>query len=168
MSPRSKFNIVSVILFLLIIFSVPLGKASNDFLVPVEISEAEEVLVFAYNAVLDAEKVGGNITGLLEKLNLGGEYLAEAYVYARLEVPQNAKHFASLCIQTVDEVEYDAVLLMEEALKSGDEEFLMRIVSSGFGIITTLVCSIVFWRIFKRRYVERLLELKPEVSESES
>jgi hypothetical protein len=163
-----KFLVVSVFLFSLVSVSVPWVSAVNGDMMSLEVAEAEEALVSAYDAVLEAEEAGANVSGLLDKLNVGSEYLAEASVYVRLGDSESAARLAGLCVEAVDDVEGEAVLLRDEAVKFERADFLARVVGSAVGVVIVVVGGFVLWTVFRRRYLEKVLGSRPEVVSDES
>jgi hypothetical protein len=163
-----KFLVVSVFLFLVVSVSVPWVSASSGDMIPLEVAEAEEALVLAYDAVLEAEEAGANVSGLLGRLNVGGEYLAEAYVWVRLGDSEKASRFAGLCVEVVGDMRGEAVGLREEAHGWWVLDVIVRLIWSVFGLIVIVVVAFVVWRVFRRRYLKRVLGLKPEVVSDES
>ena len=164
----SKFLVFSVFLFLLLTFSFPWVGASSEDVVPLEVIEAEDILGLAYEAVLEAEEAGANVSGLLGRLDLGGEYLAEAYVWVRLGDSENAGRFAGLCVEVVGAVRGEAVGLKSEAHGLWELDFLVRMIWSVGGVVVVGVVGFVVWRVFRRRYLRRVLGLRPEVVSGES
>jgi len=168
MGSCSKFFGLSVLLFLLLQFSVPWVGAVDEDVVTLGLADAEEALGSAYGAVLDAEMAGANVSGLLGKLSVGGEYLAEAYVCYRLGVSENASRFAGLCYDIVGDVGSEAVGLKSEAHGLWVLDFLVRMIWSVGGVIVVGVVGFVVWRVFRRRYLGRVLGSRPEVVSGES
>jgi len=164
----SRFLGFSFFLFFLFTFSVPWVSASNGNVVPLEVAEAEKALVLAYDAVLEAEEAGANVSGLLARLNLGGEYLAEAYVWVRLGDSESAARFAGLCVEVVGDIRGEAVGLKEEAHGWWVLDVSVRLIWSVFGMIVIVVVGYVVWHVFRRRYLERVLGSRPEVVSDES
>jgi hypothetical protein len=163
-----KFLVVSVFLFLLVPVSVPLVSATSEDVVPLEVAEAKEALVSAYNAVLEAEEAGANVSGLLGRLNVGGEYLAEAYAYIRLGDFESAGRFAGLCVEEVEGVRSEAGGLREEAHGWWTLDVIVKVIWSVVGVVVVVVGGFVVWRIFKRRYHGKVLGMRPEVASGES
>jgi hypothetical protein len=163
-----KFLVVSVFLFSLVSVSVPWVSATNGDVVSLEVAEAEEALVLAYDAVLEAEEAGANVSGLLDRLSVGGEYLAEAYVYVRLGDSESAGRLAGFCVEAVDGVEGEAALLREEAARLERADLLASVFGSAVGVVIVVVSGFVLWELFKRRFNEKVLKLKPEVSDGEA
>jgi hypothetical protein len=163
MSSWSKFFWFSVFLFLLVLTSFSRVEAVDKDVVALQLADAEEVLDSAYDAVFEAEEAGANVTGLLVRLNVGGEYLSEAFVWFRLGVFENASRFAGFCREVVGGVLGEAVGLRDEAERLAREDFLVRVFGSAVGVVVVLVLGFFVWGIFKRRYRKSLLGFKPEV-----
>jgi len=151
-----KFLAVSVFLVLLVPLSVPWVSAANGDTVPSEVTEAEAALLSAYNIVLEAEESGANVSDLLNRLNVGGEYLAEAYVWVRLGNSDNVAHLAGLCHDVAEDVQGDAVDLRDEANASGTIEPVVVMLGSVIGVILVVGLSFVGWRVLKRNYRKKV------------
>jgi len=167
MTSWPKLLMISALFFLLQV-SIPWVTASNANVVTGVFIETEEVLHSAYAAVLDAERAGANVSVLLDRLNLAGEYLSEAYFWYRSGDSETANRFAGLCRDAVGNVRNEAVELMDAAKAAGDAEFVETVFESIVGVIVIVVSCYVVWLIFKRRYRRQVLGLKPEVGSSES
>jgi hypothetical protein len=161
-----KFLVVSFLLFSLVSVSIPWVCAEDDgaFL---EVAEAEEALALAYDVVLEAEEAGANVSSLLDKLTVGGGFLAEAYAHIRLGDYERAGRLADFCVEVVDVVEEEAVLLKDEAERMKREDLLVRVFGSAVGIVIVVVIGFVLWQVFKRRYHQKVLQSKPEVNDGE-
>jgi len=168
MTSWSKLLMVSALLLFLLPFFTLLVSASSEDVVTLALTEAEETLASTHEAVLEAEQAGANVSGLLDKLNLGAEYLAEAYVWYRLGVSENASRFAGLCYEVVGGVSSEAVELRDEAKRLGDADFVVNMIGSVVGVISVFVFCSVAWLVFRRRYRRRVLGLRPEVVSGES
>ena len=164
----SKLLMVSAFLFFLLTVSVPWVSASSEDVATLTITQAEESFASAFEAVLDAEMAGANVSGLLGRLNLGGEYLAEAYVWYRLGVSENVSRFADLCFEVVGDVRGEAFELRDEAERLGEADFVVKMFGSAVGVIVVVVVGFVVWRVFRRRYRRRVLGLRSEVVSGES
>ena len=162
-----KVFIVSVLLFCLVPFSIPLSNAQNELEVPMELVEAEETLVLVYNSVLDAEKVGANVSDLISTLNTGVQYLNQAHSNVDSGDFEAVVYFSDLCVEAIDGVSEQAILLKEEAVQLQTVNLIMQISLSIIGIVVVIVVSVLFWIIFKRYYINGISELKPEVSNNE-
>ena len=158
----------SIFLFLLLSISFSRVGAVDEDVVALDLAEAEEALDSAYVAVLDAEEAGANTTGLLVRLSVGGEYLAEAHVWYRLGDLDSASRLTGLCIEAVSGIAGEAVLLRDEALRLGFEDFIVRLVGAVVGVVVVVVGGFVVWRVFSRSYNKRILGLRPGVVSDES
>ena len=165
---QSKFLAFSVFVFFLISSPFLSVSALSEDLVNLSLIEAEAVLTSAYEAVLKAEQAGANVSVLLDKLNLGGDYLAEAHVWYRIGAFENASDFAGLCYDAVAGVRGESLELQVEATRVGDSVFNRTVIGSTVGVVISVVLCFVAWRFFRHRYYRRVLRLRPEVSYDES
>ena len=161
---QSKFLAFSVFVFFLISSPFLSVSALSEDLVNLSLIEAEAVLTSAYEAVLKAEQAGANVSVLLDKLNLGGDYLAEAHVWYRIGAFENASTFAGHCYDTVAVVRGESLDLQVEATRVGDSVFNRTVIGSTVGVVISVVLCFVAWRVFRHRYYRRVLGLRPEVS----
>ena len=132
------------------------------------IESAELAVDVAYEAVLEAEGAGANVSGLLDELNDGAEALSKAYISNRVGNFDDAIYFANLCYDLVAGIEAEANELREVAVIDGNQ----RLILTSFGSVLAVVCiccgGFFGWRFFKSRYHRRVLEMKPEVVSNES
>jgi hypothetical protein len=152
-----KFLAVFAFLFLLVPVSFPWVSATNGDAVPLEVAEAEEALVSAYEVILEAEESGANVSDLLDKLNVGGEYLAEAYVWVRLGNSENTNRFAALCYDIAEDVQSDAVELRDYAKDTPQNDFVAVMFRSVVGVIFVVGLCFVGWLVFKWRYHKKVV-----------
>ena len=156
---------------LLVLFSTLMLStcaSSNQETAILSISEADYSMAQAHEAVLDAEEAGADVSGLLDRLDVAGEYLAEAHIWYRLEDFENATRFAGLCFDVVEEARSEAVELKNEAYGLWVAGLFVRIIGSFVGVVVVVLLGYVVWRAFKRRYQRRVLGLKLEVVSDES
>lgn len=174
----SDVDIVSVsklflVLLILSVFAVPVF-VSEAFAVDGEdvaasaVDRAEAAVVSAYDAVLGAERVGADVSGLLARLDVAGEYLASSHVWYGLGVYDNATRFADLCYDVGREVRRDAVGLKSEAYELLVRDLWLKLILSVVGVVCVVFLSFLVWRAFKRRYRKRVLGMRPEVVSVES
>ena len=117
----------------------------------------------AFTSVLAAEAAGGNVTGLLAKLNGAGELLAEAersYQNGNL-ADVNSK--ANNAILIANQVNSDAATLTISSRNASENNFLLTATFSVVGIAFLLFALNLVWRRSKRGYYKKLLDSKPEV-----
>ncbi|UCC33141.1 MAG: hypothetical protein JSW53_05005 [Candidatus Bathyarchaeota archaeon] len=129
---------------------------------------AEEAVVQALEAVLDAEGAGANVSDLLKRMSVAAEYLALARMCLRTEDFDGAVERASLCVEALDGLVEDAEVLGDEALNDSSQRSWMAIGVSVVGVVVVGFASCFGWRLLKRRYYRQVLKMRPEVAESES
>lgn len=127
---------------------------------------AESDLASAYGAVAEAERVGANMSELSDKLRSAGDLLAEANNTCRLGDYDGAYSYATNCSDTVEGIASQALDMKLEAEKTCSERLLFTATSSSIGLSALFVVSLFGWRALKKKYVKRVLEMKPEVRES--
>jgi len=143
-------------------------SASDEALAASAISQSEEVVASAYEAVLEAEQVGANVSGLLARLDDAGELLAEAKVALGLGEFDYVVFLAEYCSEIGGDVRDEADELRVEAYGSRIQSSRLTMVGSTVGVVCVVVGSFWGWRVFKRRYFRRVLGMKPEVATDES
>jgi len=132
------------------------------------IERAENVLVSVFQAVLEAEQVGVDVSVLLAQLNEAGEFLAEARMALGLGEFDEAVHSANICSEIGESVKSEADELLVEAYGSRVMVSWLTMSGSLVGVFVVGFGSFWSWRVFKRRYHRRVLRIKPEVAKDES
>lgn len=132
------------------------------------IESAELAVGLAYEAVLEAEGAGANVSGLLNELNDGAEALSKAYMSNRVGNFDDAIYFADLCYDLVGSIEAEANELRDVAAGERNQRLLLNTLSSVLAIVCIFYGGFFGWRFFKRRYYRRVLKMKPEVASNES
>lgn len=130
--------------------------------------DAENILSSVYVAVLEVEKSGGNVSGLLMKLDSGGNFLAEAQVCYRNGDFDGAVYYADLSVRNVTGLVEEAGQLKALAISGYNERLFQTMAASGVAVVVIVLGSVVGWLIFKQRYFEKVLKMKPEVVKGES
>ena len=130
--------------------------------------DAENVLSSVYVAVLEVEKSGGNVSGLLVKLDSGGRFLAEAQMCYRNGDFDGAVYYADLSVRNVTGLVEEAGQLEALAVSEYNERLFQTMAASVTAVGVIVLGSVVGWRIFKQRYFEKVLKMKPEVVKGES
>ncbi len=143
-------------------------SASSEDVVASAIRESEEGLVSAYQAVLEADETGADVSSLLVELNEAGEALAGANTAHRMGNLADASRLADLCLEISEAVIGEAYILQVEAHGSRVVSYWLTSVGSLVGMVAVVLGSLWAWRFFKRRYYQRLLGMKPEVISDES
>jgi len=166
---------VRKLFFVLLVFSVSLAPVfvssafaqDDEDLALSAIDGAEVSLVLAYEAVLETEHDGVDVSGLLVRLNDAGELLVKAHAAHGLGDFDEAVGFAGLCSEVGDSVNSDAVELRLGAQGSQVTELWLTMAGSLVGVVVVLFVGFFGWGAVKRRYVRRVLEMKVEVSEGD-
>ena len=121
----------------------------------------------AFNSVLDAEKAGGNITQLLAKLNIAGTILADAQNALNSGNTENITSNVENVLQMANQINDDAINLRNASLVQSQNSLWLTLVFSVVGAGVFSLSLLFVWRRFKRAFIKKLLESKPEVVENE-
>jgi hypothetical protein len=165
-----KFSLVLVMFLILasqFFISETFAQASKDVAASA-LTDAEGVVVSAYQAVLRAEEAGANVSGLLVRLNEAGGFLARARMAYDFGDFEEAAGLANSSRNIGVEVENAAVELKDSAFLERVQRMWFMMLGSIFGVVLVFFGSFWVWRVFKRRYYRRVLMMKPEVSSNES
>jgi len=117
----------------------------------------------AFNATLDAEKAGANVTDLLFQLNYAAGILANAENSYQTGDFNKAAIQADSVLPIAQQVTTAAQSAKQNALVSGQNAFWTSIILSIVGVVVFVLVLFWVWRRFKQNYIERLSEAKPEV-----
>lgn len=132
------------------------------------VGEADVAVRRAFNATLDAERAGANVSGLILRLNEAGGILAEAEMALGNGNSSEAAGKAVQCIGIAESVKGDAGVLKASALDGARTVFWASLAFSVVGIVVFVVVLALVWCWFKRGYVRRMLGMKPEVADDEA
>ena len=132
------------------------------------VADADVAVRRAFDAALDAERAGANVSGLLVRLNDAGAVLGEAEVALKNGNLSDAADKAGTCISMAQSVVSDAGALRTWALDGARTWFWTYLAFSVVGIGVFVVVLAVVWRRFKRGYVDNVLDMKPEVKHNEA
>jgi len=132
------------------------------------VSQADVAVRQAFNATLDAERAGANVSSLIVSLNEAGDTLADAKNALRLGDSSGAANNASLCIGIAESVQTDANALKTSALAEAQSVFWAYLTFSVVSIAVFVGLLVLFWRRFKRGYGRKVLGMKPEVLANEA
>jgi len=164
-----KFIIIFLVLSAFTSSPFVLGThASSQVVAASAVEKAEGVLTSAYEAVLEAEGAGANVSALVARLSEAGDLLAQAQVSYRLGDFDGAARFADLCGEIGEEVKVEALELRDLAVEEAVQRFRWTMIGSILGMAIIVGVSFLGWRAFKRRYHRRVLGVRPEVVSDES
>ena len=158
----ASFTIIAFLLLSLGLFSVNQAAAQTDQ-TATKLTAANTAVDQAFNAVLDAEKAGANVTDLLNQLNYADGILANAENAYRTGDLNNAANQADNVVPIAQQVTSLAQNAKQAALVSGQNAFWTTIALTIIGSIVFVLVLFMVWRRFKRRYIENLSEAKPEL-----
>jgi len=157
MISTSKLMVILTVLFLFLLPVFILRvSASSEETAALAITQAEETVASAYEAVLEAEQTRANVSELLDQLNVAGGHLAEAHMLFRLGDFDGAVHFAEISSEIGMDVKNEAEELKIEAYGSWITSLWIRIIGSIVGVIAVVFGTLLAWRVFKRRYFRQV------------
>lgn len=164
-----KFSLVSMLFLVLAsqFFVVAVVAEAREDVVASALTDTEEVLASAYQAVLEAEEAGANVSSLLVQLNEAGGLLAQGHMAYRLGDFDEAVNFAELSSGVGIHVKDEALKLKDLALGESLQHLYFTAVGSVIFCVLIVFGSFLVWRVFKRRHYQRVLRMKPEVSAGE-
>jgi len=128
------------------------------------IEVADRSVSSAFEAVLDAEGAGANVSALIEALNEAVGSLVEAKVFFKNGDFGKVGEVAGRSAEVADVVKDEALVLKTEALSHRDFVFKISVIGSAIGVPAFLFCMFFLWRWFKGYYMRRVLRMKPEVA----
>jgi hypothetical protein len=131
-----------------------------------KLQAANSVVGKAFNSVLEAEKVGGNVTQLLVRLNTAGKLLADAQNTYNSGNTANVTSMVENAIQIANKVNGDAVNLRNASLVEYQNIFWLTLTFSTVGAVVFGISLLLVWRRLRRSFIKKLLSMKPEVAEN--
>lgn len=148
---------VALLVFALLVSS-SLAVAQSASL---KIAEAENALRVAAKIVIEAEKVGANVSELVADLNRAADLLADAVTASANGNDGQATSLAENSKSLAENVSAEASEL--KSLYSQSNILLSTVAFSGLGILVFLGILAAIWIAFKRAYTRRMLKMRPEV-----
>ena len=132
------------------------------------VSQAENSLKAAYLSVLEAERVGGDVSELVAFLNTALEYYAEAERVFEIGEYGSAVDLADKAIDASNVVlETDiSMIVVTEIVK--EKVFRNQLYLSIGASCIIILFSVLGWKVFKGYSVRRINGLSPEVVADES
>lgn len=148
-----RFSCVFMMLCIFVLFfSVsPAFSENSQKSASMAIRSAEESVISAYEAVLEAERAGGNISSLLVCLNEAGTLLSKAKLAYNTGDFDSATSFAEQSMLKLDGFVAEADELEWRAAHASYWDFLINFVGSGVGALGVFVGGVIVWKVFKRR-----------------
>jgi hypothetical protein len=159
------FGLSGFCLLLVLSVVVGVGVAAGEAEAALKVGEAESAVGLVFEAVLEAEQRGADVSGLLVRLDSGGEFLAMAEMCLRNEFFDEAVYYADRAVQSVEGLVEDAEFLAVSAEGEFRERFLWAALVSGVVVGLIVIVGVLGWRLFRQRYVGNVWEMRPEVVE---
>ena len=157
----SSISLLAVLMLSLCLLGVyPVGAQTDQ--TTSKLQAANSVVGQAFIAVLDAEKAGANVTGLLAQLNYVEGVLAQAEISYRIGDFNKAAVQADNVLPIAQQVTTAAQSVKQNALVSNQNAFWFLIGFTGIVALDFVLALFVVWLWFKRRYNKNLLDAKPE------
>ena len=122
-----------------------------------KLQAANTAIEQAFNAVLDAEKAGANVTGLLAQLNVAEGDLAQAENSYRTGDFNTAAAQADSVLPIAQEVTTAAQNAKQTAIVSGQNAFWSTIAFTVIGAFVFVLALFLVWRWFKRSYINKFI-----------
>jgi len=166
MAKVSFLYAITIYLVLSLLFLPAIFKASSTFNENADSSlmqQAEEAVSSAYEMVLSAENAGANVTNPLMKLNEAASYLSTARNLLRNEDPDGVAELIFSSIEIAVSAKNEANNLKASALADRDFANKISLLISSVVVSIFLVFMFYLWRVFKRSYIRKFLDLTPEV-----
>ncbi|MGB9841293.1 MAG: hypothetical protein ACPLKZ_01060 [Candidatus Bathyarchaeales archaeon] len=142
---------------------VPLGFAVNSNEAAEAVNQAAADLGSAFAAVAEAEQAGANISALMAKLDVAGVFLTQAQSALRTGDYENAVSFAHACSDAIEGMVADAAHLKLTTEKAQADSFLLATIGSSVGLVLLCVFGFMGWKLLKKWYLSRLMDMKPEI-----
>jgi len=128
------------------------------------IGDADNALRHAFEAILEAERAGANVSGLIARLNEAGLFLAEAEIELRGGNSSGAVSEAHTCFVMTESIIEEASSIKASALAERRESLWQTMLFSLTGSTSFIVLLLIVWILLKVRYFEKLSKMKPEVA----
>jgi hypothetical protein len=118
----------------------------------------------AFNAVLDAEKAGANVTALLVRLNYAENILAQAENSNRTGDFNATAARADSVLPIAQQVTTQALNAKQTSTISGRNAFMFTIAFNVLGPIIFVLALFLVWSLIKRHHIKNLSCSKPEMN----
>jgi len=159
-----KFLVANLLVIIMLSYAISgsgFTTAQTDD-VTTKLEVASSTVELAFKAVLSAENAGANVTGLFEQLTFATGLLAQAENSYRTGDTSAAANYAVQVIPIAQQVAGQATTAEKSATVANQHAFEFTIAFVAIGSILFILGLFLVWRLFKRRYVNKMLESKPE------
>ncbi len=131
--------------------SVTIAESSEDEATSA-LARAEEAVVSAYQAVLETEGAGANVSDLLVRLNEAGGFLTRGRMAYDIGDFDSALDFAVHCQEKLNGFVVDADALREAAMQERYLDFMVNVVGSVMGAVGVVCVGFVSWSFLNRKH----------------
>jgi len=164
-----KFSMVLLMLLACLPLVVPTSVAQvSEGDAASAIADAENVIISAYEVILEAERAGANASVLLDRLNEAEGFLTRARIAYSMGNFDEAASLADSGKNIGEEVKGAGVDLKDLSLAQSLQNMWVTAIGSFGSAVLILLGSFWVWRVFKRRYFRQVLKMKPEAATYES
>ena len=165
---RKMRTLLTVFIFfvLLTLSKTGVSLAVSESEAALRIDEAETAVNSAYVKVLEAEEKGADVLALLVKLNCGARNISEAQMRFRNGDFGGAVYYANLSVQSVEGVIEEAEQLKVLASDQYRENSFQTVTTSVLAVVVIILGDVICWQLSKKRYLQKLLKMKPEEVEA--
>lgn len=127
------------------------------------INQAELELNSSFTLVFEAQESGADISELIAKLNLAGDFLSKAYLAIRAGDYELAYSSALDCIHTLEGVGIEANILKFESQRLQNNNIFLNVILSSIGLVFLVIIGFLCWKGFKNWYFRKILNKKPKI-----
>ena len=139
------------------------GVVAQSDLTISKLQAANSAIEVAYQAVLDAESDGADVSGLLVGLNNGAELLSKARMAFDIADFDEILGYVESASEVGNEIVIESELLKIEAVNARDLNSWTLLVISAIGVLVVAVASVLGYRLFKNHYYKQLSKKKPRI-----
>jgi len=122
---------------------------------------AQLALITAYEALLQAEDLGANISAAVKSLNSASDLLAQSHNAFRQGRYVESLLYAQSSSQTSNRVYAEAKQLEASAKQQKNNSLLFTATFSSVSLVALLAASWFGWRTMKTRYIKNILDKTP-------
>jgi len=122
---------------------------------------AQLALITAYEALLQAEDLGANISDSVKSLNSASDLLAQSHNAFRQGRYVESLLYAQTSTQTSNRVYAEAKQLESSAKQQKNNSLLFTATFSSVSLVALLAASWFGWRTMKTRYIKNILDKTP-------
>jgi len=158
---RKQLLFVGMLLLIGALLSSSLSSGQVDKS-SIRLQEARSDVEHAFSEVQSTQDTGANVTGLLERLNVAVDLLAQAENAYRSGDLTSAEDYAIQVTAAAKQVTAQSMDVQQSAFDSTKGSYLFSVVVVTVGSLVFVLALFLVWRHFKTHYVTGILKSKPE------